>query len=157
MRLRGAGRPRRLARRALFLAALVLVALLAAACASTADTPAGLRSWASSASYASNDSLLRTDLREITTGIRLGQLKATRTACDGLGYDASNAIGELPSPDHELTNELNDAYSTLVNAAQSCSTADSFSSRGFARYRSGAARGLGQLDTADRRLRSLER
>lgn len=134
---------------------LGLLALAATACAGAADTPAGLAAWASGASYGTNTSLLRTDVREISSGIALGELVPTRTACDGLGTDAANAIGELPTPDSTLTNELNAAYSDLVNAAQDCSEASSFTSPDFARYRHGVAAADRQLAAASARYRRL--
>jgi hypothetical protein len=148
--------PRRRGLRRLALAvALAGLALSASACASDADTPAALAAWASQATYGSNNALLRTDLEEIASGIAQDELVPTRTACDGLGTDAANAIGELPTPDNKLTNELNAAYSDLVNAAQSCSEAPAFASPDFTRYRRRVAAADRELTLASLRYKLL--
>jgi hypothetical protein len=108
----------------LVVAACVLVALASAACGGRPATlPARLRAWESGSSYSTDQGYIATDIGEIATGIRTGPLGALRTACDGLGVDAANAYGELPTPDSALTTDLNDEYLTAENAAQSCSTA----------------------------------
>lgn len=131
------------------------MALLAAACGASADTPAALSGWAAGAGYRSSLRLLRTDVEEIATGISKGALAATRTACDGLGSDAATAIGQLPTPDHALTRELNAYYSGLVNAAQACSEARALDSPAMARYRRRVAAAQEQLQAATRRYRVL--
>ncbi|MCU1491196.1 MAG: hypothetical protein JWM85_2601 [Acidimicrobiaceae bacterium] len=135
--------------------ALVGTALGATSCSVAADNASGVKSWASQASYGSSTTLLKQDLQEISTGIRLKKLLATKTACDGLGADAGTAVGQLPTPDTRFTNELSAAYNDLVNAAQSCSTASSFSSSAFRRYRSGAAAASRLLAQAARRFSEL--
>lgn len=138
------------------LLALVFVAISAAACAATPDSASGIESWIHQAQYRSTVSLLRTDVAEIGRGIAAHKLLATRTACDGLGSDAASAIGVLPTPDHRLTEELNAAYKDLVNGAQECSLAASFTAPGFARYESAKTRALAGLRRADARIRHLE-
>lgn len=140
-------------------AVLVILAagVLASACAATPDSASGLSSWASQASLASTVALLRGDVRDINAGIRLSKLRATHTACDGLGTDAASAIGQLPAPDHRLTTMLNAAYSGLLNAAQACSDATAFSGRAFAAYERRSVAALAILSAATARLDVLER
>lgn len=146
-----------LARRALITGVLLAAGCVAAGCSATPDSASGLRSWASQATYSSSTSLLRGDVASIDRGIGLRELKATHTACDGLGDDAATAIGELPTPDHPLTLSLNAAYSELVNAAQDCSDAPSFSAAGFSRYRRASQKAIATLEAASKRLQRLER
>lgn len=141
--------------RAGVLGVTLALALVLAGCAATPHTPAGVRSWIQQSGFRASAALLRTDVAEIGRGIAAARLKETTTACDGLGADAASAIGELPAPDHQLTLELNSAYSDLVNGAQACSTASSFAAPGFARYRRDAAAGLAGLARAERRLDGL--
>ncbi len=133
------------------------VGALASACAATPDSASGLASWARQASYSSTVGLLRGDVRDIDAGIRLNKLRATHTACDGLGTDAASAIGQLPTPDHRLTTMLNGAYSGLINAAQACSDGKTFSGRSFVTYERRSAGALRTLSAATARLHALER
>jgi hypothetical protein len=111
------------------------VALIATACGgSPATLPARLRAWERGASYSADQAYLAKDIRAIANGIRTGPLKALHTACDGLAVDAANAYGELPTPDHALTLDLNDEYLTATNAAQSCSTATKLHGDRIRRY-----------------------
>ena len=136
------------------LAALALV--VAAGCANHPATLAGqLRAWESGASYSSNQQLLSTDLGEIATGLRTGPLVAVHTACDGLGVDAGTAYGELPTPDQALTDDLNDWYLDLTNAAQDCSTAPSLHSKATSRYEALVAKARRALTAANRRQSAI--
>ncbi|MDA8295766.1 MAG: hypothetical protein M0004_04105 [Actinomycetota bacterium] len=138
--------------------ALSLVAgALASGCAATPDSASGLASWASQASFSSTVALLRGDVRDINAGFRLAKLRATHTACDGLGTDAASAIGQLPAPDHRLTTMLNAAYSGLINAAQACSDATALSGRSVAAYKRRSVAALATLSAATARLHALER
>ncbi len=137
------------------LCAAVVVAAGLAGCAGPADSPSGLAAWASQASFSSTLAYLHQDLSEIATGIAQRKLLATRTACDGLGADAASAIGQLPTPDDQLTYQLNDAYKTLVRAAQACSVAPSFTAPDFARYEVEARHGAELLQRAERRFHRL--
>jgi hypothetical protein len=122
-------------RRLVAAAAAVGVALAVSACGGGHPTPAArLRAWESGASYGSDQGYISSDIREIASGMRSGPLEALHTACDGLGVDAANAYGELPTPDQTLTDDLNDEYLAATNAAQSCSTASRLHGRRVERY-----------------------
>lgn len=124
------------------------VALVVAACGgSHAPLSSRLRAWEAGSSYATDQGYIATDIREITTGIRKGPLKALHTACDGLAVDAANAYGELPTPDQALTEDLNDEYLDATDAAQSCSTSALLHGRRVERY-------LALIGRAERDLRA---
>jgi hypothetical protein len=117
------------------MAAAVGVALVVSACgASHATLAERLRAWESGSSYSSDQGYISSDIHEIATGIRNGPIGALHTACDGLGVDAANAYGELPTPDQTLTDDLNDEYITATNAAQACSSASTLHGRLVERY-----------------------
>lgn len=119
------------------------------------STASAVASWAKGAGLASTDALLATDVAEVGRGIAARLLGPTHTACDGLGADAGTAVGQLPTPDQRLTDELNGAYLTLARAAQDCSEAGSFGAAGFSRFERGAAAGMAGLRRAEARYRAL--
>lgn len=130
--------------------------VLAAGCAShPPSTAIAVSSWASAAGFTTSNALLRTDVAEIRRGIARRDLRATHTACDGLGTDAGNALGVLPTPDRRLTDDLNTAYLDLARAAQHCSEAASFAHGAFAAYERGAKAGMAALGRAEARYRAL--
>lgn len=144
-------------RRAAALTGAVLVSgVLASGCAShPPSTAIAVSSWASAAGFAASTRLLRTDVAEIGRGIARRDLRATHTACDGLGTDAANALGMLPTPDKRFTDDLNTAYIGLARAAQHCSDAGSFTHGAFDPYRRGARAALAALRRAEARYRAL--
>ena len=104
---------------------------------------------------ATSNALVTTDVAEVRRGIAARLLVATHTACDGLGADAATAVGQLPTPDQRLTDELNRAYLTLAQAAQDCTEATGFAGAGFARFERAATAGMGWLHRAEARYREL--
>lgn len=136
--------------------AVALVVVVTAACSTAGGSaPGQLRSWQSGANYGQGQQLLASDLGDIATGLRSGPLAAVKTACDGLGVDAANAYGQLPTPDHSLTERLNSEYIDFENAAQACSTAPSLHSKAIRRYISLATRGQDELAAAKRRIAEI--
>ncbi len=134
----------------------VAIALAAAACGGPSATlPARLRAWQSGSLYSGDQGYIAQDIREIATGIRKGPLVALHTACDGLGVDAANAYGELPTPDSELTTDLNDEYLSAENAAQLCSTAATRHGGRIERYLSLIARAERNLHAAHARIATI--
>jgi hypothetical protein len=95
------------------------------------------------------------DVAEVNRGIARRVLLATHTACDGLATDAASALGQLPTPDQRLTDELNTAYLDLARAAQRCSEAGSFKRGAFQAYASLAGAGVAALRRAEARYRLL--
>jgi hypothetical protein len=137
-------------------AGVVGVALAVSACGSGHPTAAArLRAWESGASYASDQGYISSDIREIAAGIRSGPLDALHTACDGLGVDAANAYGELPTPDQTLTDDLNDEYLAATNAAQSCSTANKLHGSRVERYLTLIARAERDRSAAKARIAQI--
>ena len=136
--------------------AAVIVAITAAGCTGGGSPAAQLRSWQSGASYGSSQQLFVSDVHEIANGLSRGPLVAVKTACDGLGVDAANAYGELPTPDHALTEDLNGEYLDYTNAAQSCSTAPALRSSAVTRYRLLVAKAADELARAKRRIAAIE-
>lgn len=133
---------------------MLVVAAALAGCAGFTGSPAHqVAEWANGASLSANDGYIVADVKDIDEGIASRQLTATHTACDGLGTDAGTAYGELPTPDTELTNELNNAYLDFTDAAQKCSDAKSFSGTGFSAYDREIARAESAFAAANRRLR----
>jgi hypothetical protein len=110
--------------------------------------------WANNTSLNSNDSYVIQDVDGIAAGIKGHNLAATHTACDGLGYDAGTAYGQLPAPDNQLTNDLNRAYLDYTLAGQECSSAKSFG-KAFKPYERDVARANAALEAARQRLRAL--
>jgi len=143
-------------RRGTVAAALVALALSVAACSNmSGDLAQRVAEWSSGASLSANDAQIVADIKAVAVGIKQGELAPTRTACAAFVIDAGTAQGELPTPDTQLTNALNDAYTDFAEGAQDCSLATSFSSADFARYRSKLAAGEARLATAERLLKSL--
>ncbi|MGD0391024.1 MAG: hypothetical protein ABSC41_00120 [Acidimicrobiales bacterium] len=61
------------------------------------------------------------DTRNIQLAIvRHDTAKALRTVCALLTTDAQTAIGNLPTPDTQLTNDLNAAYEDAASAGNDC-------------------------------------
>jgi hypothetical protein len=147
--------PRRVGRFAAPIAAATLAVLLASCAGYSGSRAHQVTQWAQGASLQSNDGLVAADVRGIASGIRLRELAATHTECDGLATDAATAYGELPTPDQKLTNDLNDAYLDYEHAAQDCSSARSFASTGFTRYRSEVATANAALAAAKHRMSVL--
>ena len=133
-----------------FSAALLVV--VAAACSPGGSVATQLRSWQSGASYAQSQQQLKSDLEDIVTGLRTGPLAAVRTACDGFGVDAANAYGQLPTPDHFLTERLNGEYINFENAAEACSSAPSLHAKAITRFLNLVVQGKGELAAAKRRI-----
>lgn len=119
------------------------------------STASAVSSWAQQTGLVGTNALLATDVAEVRRGIAARLLVATHTACDGLGADAATAVGQLPTPDQRLTDELNRAYLTLAQAAQDCSEVGSFAGAGFARFERGATSGMAWLRRADSRYGEL--
>jgi hypothetical protein len=72
----------------------------------------------------------------MVAGIRARDLRGLRTECAGFGVDAETLQGELPTPEQDITDELNNALSGFYNASLECYQASSFTSPAFHRYQS---------------------
>ncbi|HUZ21001.1 MAG TPA: hypothetical protein VMU75_10580 [Acidimicrobiales bacterium] len=143
-------------RRGSVAAALVGLALAASACSGPGgDLAQRVAAWSSAAGLAANDAQIAADIKGIALGVERRELAPTRTACAAFVIDAGTAEGVLPTPDTQLTNALNEAYTDFAEGAEACSLASSFSSPGFARYRARIAAGQAHLATAERLVKAL--
>jgi hypothetical protein len=132
-----------------------LAALAAAGVALAACSGGTVADWARSTGAGGNDYQLVSDIAHLRSGILLHQLARLRVACEATSNDASTADGELPTPDHALTEELNTAYLDLYDGGVDCYEASSFSSAKFARFERLLDAGASALVVAERRLGAL--
>lgn len=121
--------------RALSGAALVGVAAAASACSTGPHTLGGqLRAWATNAGYSENVAQINADLKNLQNGYRERKLLSLRTACEGFSTDASQLYTQLPTPDHQITDELGSALSDFFTASVDCYASTSFQSQKFLQY-----------------------
>ena len=145
---------RRSAQRAL-LAAVVSAGVLGG-CSNMSGTLAQrVQQWAAAAPFGADDSTIQLDLTELAAGLRLHELKALRTECQGFSVDVSALYATLPTPDRTATDDLNTALVTWTNAAAACYSSSSFTSRPFATYRRELAQGSRAYAVAKKRLASF--
>ena len=111
-----------------------------------------VRQWASLSSVSANDKLVVQDIAAIKRSIRAKQLKDVTSNCSGLVFDTGTAYGNLPSPDNNLTNELNVAYEHFANAGSSCAALGSLRSTRMRAALATIATGVVALDKATRLL-----
>lgn len=119
--------------------ALVVVllgtALLAVSCSTGPSTLGGqLKAWANNAGYSADVAQINADLTGLANGYRERKLLALRTACEGFSTDASQLYTQLPTPDHQVTNEFGTALSDFFTASVECYAASSFQSKKFEQY-----------------------
>jgi hypothetical protein len=90
-------------------------------CSSPTDTTSQrVSSWVSSSALVADIAQIRTDAANVSKVEGLGNPGAIRTNCAVLDLDTENANQNLPSPDQQLSNELTDAYTAEIQAAQDC-------------------------------------
>lgn len=102
---------------------VALGGLVLAACSSgPAATPAQqVSSWVSSAGAGAQIRTLQVDVKNVDLAIRdHNSPGAIQTTCLLLSTDAEMGIGQLPTPDQTLTDDLNTAYTTEFNAGEDC-------------------------------------
>jgi hypothetical protein len=133
--------------------AAVAACLLLGGC-SGRPTVAG---WAQSSGVIGLDNTVASDVQGIvgaTAHHKPSQLIVT--ICDALFSDASQAYDSvLPTPDAQVTNELDSAYVDLENGAQDCSTSVGSSASGAAHAYREINQGSADLQAATARLASL--
>ncbi len=130
--------------------AAALAAALAGGIALAACSSGTVAQWVGSSGLAANDGQLVIDIGQLETGIRLHELLPVRTACEAFSADAATADGQLPTPDHPLTDQLDSAYQDFYRAGVACYAAHSFTDSHFARFRDELAAGQRQLAAAER-------
>lgn len=109
------------------------MALLLCACAAadmSGSLPDRVRAWSSGADLRGTESTLADDVRRIHLAIGQNDPIVLKTECAAFIADVRTAIGNLPSPDTELTDYLNRAYNAYAQAASDCYEGASSSDRG---------------------------
>ncbi len=107
----------------LVVAALVGVAALAGCAGPEESGPPSARvsAWLSTAAGGAAIGAIEVDSRNIDLALAHHQPAASiKTVCALLTNDAETAIGNLPTPDTQLTNELNAAYEDGAAAGDHC-------------------------------------
>jgi len=137
------------------IAALLAVALLAGCSPYSGTMAQKVRQWASQNSFVANHDLLVTDINSVFKAVKLGTAKDVRTICGGTASDVGTAYVTLPTPNQALTNALNAADQTFVNAATSCSGISSLASPTMTRDLAGFQAGVADLRWAQRLLASF--
>jgi hypothetical protein len=77
-------------------------------------------SWSSSTGIVGLDETVAGDVTDFDGALKAGKTETAKTICAALEDDASQAYVELPSPDTNLTNLLNDAFVALGQGGQDC-------------------------------------
>lgn len=107
---------------ALTVALMVASALAGCAGPDQSGPPAArVSAWVSGAGGGSAVGTLEVDSRNIDLALsRNDPAAAIKTVCALLGNDAHIAIGNLPTPDQQLTDDLNRAYEDAAAAGDDC-------------------------------------
>jgi len=88
--------------------------------APTNTTSQRVSSWVSSSGLTGDINQIKTDAANVAKVEGLGNPGAIRTNCAVLDLDTENANQNLPAPDQQLTDDLTNAYTAEIQAAQDC-------------------------------------
>jgi outer membrane murein-binding lipoprotein Lpp len=100
---------------------VLCIGAVLAGCSSKPDSAADrISSWASSTGLSSGINQIKDDAANVAKVERIGSPGAIRANCAVLDLDTENANQNLPSPDTQLTQDLSDAYTAEIQAAQDC-------------------------------------
>jgi hypothetical protein len=100
---------------------LIGAALLLSGCGTPTNTTSQrVSSWVSSTALVGDINQIKTDAANVAKVEGLGNPGAIRTNCAVLDLDTENANQNLPSPDQQLTEDLTNAYTAEIQAAQDC-------------------------------------
>ncbi len=114
----------RVAAAVLLAGTVVASGLVLAACAGPDESgppAARVTAWVEGAGAGAAVGALRGDVARVDRALSLHDTPAQiRTVCAVLTNDAETAIGDLPTPDHTLTADLNSAYSDAAAAGDDC-------------------------------------
>jgi outer membrane murein-binding lipoprotein Lpp len=136
--------------------AIVLAAVILGGCSPYSGTTAQkVQQWASQNSFVANHDQIVADITLVHKAVAAGSAKVVRTICGGLASDVGTAYVTLPTPDQTLTNDLNDADTTVVNASTSCSGVRSVHSGSMAADLALFNTALADLRKAQQRLAAL--
>jgi hypothetical protein len=97
------------------------VGVVLAGCSSSPDpTQKRVSDWASSTDLTSDINQIKADAANVARVEKVGSPGAVRANCAVLDLDTENANQNLPSPVIQLTQDLSDAYTAEIQAAQDC-------------------------------------
>jgi hypothetical protein len=137
------------------LAAVVVLALALASCSMGPDvtgTPAQrLRGWTQGVGLAATNAKIGSELNQVDTTARAGDLGGLQAVCVQLQDDATIAHAQLPSPDQTLSDQLDTAYQSAYRLA------NDFLDHGVGPNRAaGLDSIINQADTAQRALQAAQ-
>jgi hypothetical protein len=136
--------------------AVVLAAAGLGGCAPYRGTTAQkVQEWAKENSFVANHDQMVADIIRVDKALKIGTAKQLRTICGGFASDIGTAYTTLPAPDVALTNDLNNADTTLLDAATSCSGVSSATSPTMKADIVKIHQGLGYLRKAQMLLATL--
>jgi hypothetical protein len=140
-------------RRTFLIAATVAACLYLGGCAGRAT----VGQWARSSGVIGLDNTVASDVHGIMgAAAQHKPAELIVTICDALFSDASQAYDSvLPTPDNQVTNELDTAYVHLENGAQDCSTSVGSNASSAAHAYKEIEKGITDLQVATQRLASL--
>lgn len=102
-------------------AGLAVSALVLAGCAQSGDSAKQVTAWMSQASAGAAIGQVEVDSRTIDLALaHKDSPSVLKTVCALITNDAETAIGNLPSPDTTLTDDLNTAYEDAAAAGDAC-------------------------------------
>lgn len=117
---------------------------------------ARVATWVRGAGAGAAIGTLRVDAANVSHALaRHDPAAAIKTVCALLTTDADVALGNLPTPDEVLTNELNAAYEAAASAGDDCYAGSGGSAGLLARSARERARLASGLDTAVGRIASV--
>jgi len=137
---------------------VVLGSTVAAGCTLDESGPpaAQLSAWMTSAGGGASVGQVEVDSRNIDLAISRGNPpSALRTVCALLTNDAQTAIGNLPTPDGRLTDDLNSAYEEAAAAGNDCFKGSDGDRTLLRRSASERAKLVPMLSVAVRRIESI--
>ena len=108
---------------AVVVAALLVLSLLGAGCTvdRSAPTATQVSDWMTTSGDGAAIGQVEVDSRNVDLALsRHDPSAAIRTVCALLTTDAQTAIGNLPTPDSQLTDDLNQAYEDAASAGTDC-------------------------------------
>ncbi|MGH9170322.1 MAG: hypothetical protein ACRD0Z_05570 [Acidimicrobiales bacterium] len=141
---------------ALALALALAAPVLLAACTEYSGTQSQkVQEWAKQASFVTNNNQIVSDVVLVRKSASIGTGLQFLTDCGGMASDVGTAYEQLPAPDQQLTNYLNDAYTLIGQAAQDCSATKNVHSAVATKSLAQIAKGMGDLQHSQHLLASL--
>lgn len=131
----------------------VVLGVVLAGCAGYSGTPRQqVQEWASANSYKANERQVVSDADRLERAQRQGTVLQLRTVGEGLSSDTGTLYQTLPTPDQELTSELNRASQNFFHAGETCADAPSTHTARVVRAMAEVRSGLKELAAARQRF-----